>query len=172
MSFLQHLYKSMPAVPSLVYLARKMNIMQGREDTIENGFTSLADVMQLLLLEDFATLEEAHFKHTSADKPEIPNFLKEKADRVHAQLALINELDQKLTNSLRGLEQRVAKTKETLAEGSALSTLPAESVNFESLFEDQPLILGEAPEDLDDAVQLELGATPPRPVLKRSVAIS
>lgn len=177
MSFLYNVYKSVPAVPSLVYLARKMNLMEGLDDTPGNGVKSMIEILQVLLEENFETLEEAHFKNlSSVERPEVPAFLKEKADKVHAQLALINELDKKLATSLNGLEERISRAKQALAEEGSLSatlpTLPTESLDFESLFKDQPLVLPQQEEELDEAVQLELNDVPAPPPLRRSVAIS
>ena len=167
------------------------------QDSRENTLNAMIATMNTVAVIDFEILEYTHLEYVkglkekrakeeeppqSETKPEIPQFLKDKAELVHEQLSLINSLDQKLTQALKDLDDRIREVKNSLGEGTNMADMasgmieggPAEEGDFESLFKDQPLWdrqpLPESP-GLPERIPLSRSIAAPTPPLIRSQAV-
>lgn len=197
-ALLDHLYQHMPSLPALVYFARKMNMTQKKvTDSKENTLNSMIATMNTVAVIDFEILEYTHLEYVKGlqekkaeqektpqkeEKREVPQFLKDKAELVHEQLALINSLDQKLTQALKGLDNRIREVKNSLGEGTNMADMASgmieagdvEDGGFESLFSDQPLWDRLPPPDppvLPERIALTRSIAAPTPPLIRSQAV-
>lgn len=134
---LDHLYEMMPSLPNLVLFTRKLNLVRGKEDNLENTVQAALSTFTMLATMPLETLEE---RHTSLDEASIelveddaPLLQKRVAD-VQRQLARINELDQQLNKGYDRLESALERNESAIKLAETKQGHQESEVSFEGLF--------------------------------------
>ena len=116
-SVLDSVYISMPSLPGLVLMARKLNIGQGKEDTTENAFHSIASMTKLLCTVDLSLLEKKHRENTAEVQPLATPKKNCMIGRAEKHLEEVTSLDRRIRAANESLKASIDENRNMVTAG-------------------------------------------------------
>lgn len=116
-SVLDGVYISMPSLPGLVLMARKLNIGQGKDDSAENAFHTIAGMTKLLCSVDLSLLEKKHRENTGEVQPVATPKKNCMIGRAEKHLEEVTNLDKRVRAANESLKAAIDENRNLVTAG-------------------------------------------------------